>query len=202
MIRKLAGGICAVLALSAQAAGPPVQPLATLQDLMRYEVDANADPIWDAVGSIITRDGIAERQPRADAEWEEVRRHAILLLEATNLLVIPGRKVSAAPFPSDGPGVFGSADIQRRIDRHRPEFNAYALGLRAIVADEIKAIDKRDAKALQSLGESMDAACEACHVANWYPNEVVPELPPAPPPPTFSETAHQIVSPGDPALPQ
>jgi len=180
----------AILAVPGQASDVPVEPLATVQDLMRYAVDANADPIWDAVGAVTTRDGVAERQPRTDAEWDAVRRHAVLLLEATNLLVIPGRKVSAVPFRSDGPGVLGSADIQRTIDRNRGRFNAFALELRAIVSSELQAIDKHDANALQSLGESMDAACEACHVANWYPHEVVPELPAAPPAPKGRFKSH------------
>jgi len=182
--------VCAVLAVPVHASDLPLEPLATVQDLMRYAVDANADPLWDAVGSVTTRDGVVERRPRSDAEWDAVRRHAILLLEATNLLVIPGRKISADAFPSDGPGVLGSAEIQRHIDRNRVQFNAFALELRAVVVRELQAIDQHDANALQSLGESMDAACEACHVANWYPHEAIPDLPTTPPPPKGRFKAH------------
>jgi hypothetical protein len=43
-----------------------------------------------------TRDGSVEKQPRSDEDWQALRRHAVVLLEATNLLVIPGRRVLAA----------------------------------------------------------------------------------------------------------
>jgi hypothetical protein len=64
------------------------------------------------------------RQPRTEEQWSAVRQHAVVLLESTNLLMIPRRRVAAKPF-----------------------------------------------------------ACEACHLANWYPHEVVPPLPADPPPP-------------------
>lgn len=148
---------------------------------MQDEVDANADPIWAAVGSETTVKGEAARQPRSDAEWKAVRRHAVVLLEATNLLLIPGRQVAAQPFASAGPGVYSSSQVQQRIDQHRQQFNAHALGLQAIVQAELRAIDKHDAAGLQALGEGMDNACEACHRDNWYPHEKVPTLPFSPP---------------------
>ncbi|WDS37015.1 hypothetical protein [Pseudoxanthomonas sp.] len=164
-------------------AAPPVEALVTLQDLMLNEVDASADAIWDATGSITTSAGTIDRRPRTDADWDALRRHAIVLLESTNLLVIPDRKVTDAPFPSDGPGVFSSAQIQQQIDANRSEFNGLALGLRQVARAQLEAIDRRDVDALLQLGDAMDTACEACHRVNWYPNEVVPALPRDPPPP-------------------
>lgn len=160
------------------------EPLVTLQDLMREEVDASADPIWDAVGSIyILGKGNEERQPRTDAQWAAVRQHAVVLLEATNLLLIPGRKVSATPFAADGPGVLDSSQIQDRLDHHRVEFNSLAVGLRNVAQRVLAAVDARNPASLQAEGEALDAACEACHLANWYPHEVIPPLPADPPPP-------------------
>jgi hypothetical protein len=144
---------------------------------MRYEVDPSADHIWDSVGSITTASGTVERQPHTDAEWAELRRNAVVLVEATNLLVLPGRRVSMAEFPSDGPGVLSSAEIQQRLSGHRPEFDAYAVTLRGIARNVLAAVDTRNPTALLQLGEQMDGACEACHLANWYPHEVIPRLP-------------------------
>jgi hypothetical protein len=163
------------------ATSAPLEATATLQDLMRYEVDACADHIWDSVGSITTATGVVEREPRTDAEWAALRRDAVVLVEATNLLLIPGRQVSRAPFPSDGPGVFSSTEIQQRLAAHRAEFNAFALALRATARKILTAVDARDPAALLSSGEQLDGACEACHVANWYPHEIIPRLPATPP---------------------
>lgn len=134
------------------------------------------------MGSITTATGIVERQPRTDAQWAELRRNAVVLVEATNLLVIPGRQVSTAQFPSDGPGVLSSREIQQRLTNHRAEFDAYAVTLRGTARRILAAVDAKDPAALLQLGEQMDSACEACHLANWYPHELIPRLPTTPPP--------------------
>lgn len=152
---------------------------------MVNEVDASADAIWEATGTVTTAAGRVDRRPRNDAEWEALRRHAVILLESTNLLVIPDRRIAATPFPSDGPGVFSSAQIQQQVDGDRDAFNGFALGLRAVAQQQLAAIDARDVDQLLKLGDAMDTACEACHKANWYPNEVVPALPDNPPPPAL-----------------
>ena len=162
-------------------AAAPFESIATLQDLMRYEVDPSADYIWDSVGSITTASGTVERQPSTDAEWAQLRRNAIVLVEATNLLVLPGRRVSLTEFPADGPGVFSSVEIQQRLSGHRAEFNAFAVAFRRTARKILAAVDAKDSAALLQLGEQMDGACEACHLANWYPHEVIPRLPADPP---------------------
>src|SRR5262245_31585787 len=86
----------------AQQAPPPAQPqaeyrtTATVKDIMDSMVDPGSDYIWDAVETVVSAKGVEEKKPRTDEEWKEVRRHAIMLLEATNLLQIPGRHVAKA----------------------------------------------------------------------------------------------------------
>jgi hypothetical protein len=155
----------------------PLEATATIQDLMRYEVDPSADAIWDSVGSVTTASGTVERQPHTDAEWAALRRNAVILAEATNLLVVPGRQVSLTSFAPDGPGVFSSGEIQQRLADHGAEFAAFALALRGTARKILATIDARDPAGLMRLGEQMDSACEACHLANWYPHEVIPTLP-------------------------
>src|SRR3954470_23158627 len=75
-------------------ADAPFRLTASIRELMDSEVDPAADFIWASVASISTRAGLEERQPRTDEEWLEVRRHAITLIEASNLLVMKGRRVS------------------------------------------------------------------------------------------------------------
>jgi hypothetical protein len=189
-----AAAVCAACTSSAapsspsavQVAEPPAAvPLTTLQDLMRNEFDASADPIWEAVGTISTSEGTKEREPRSEADWLAVRQHAVVLLEATNLLLIPGRNVSLSPFPADGPGVFDSGQIQDRLDNERGQFDSLTLAFRAVASRVLLAVDRRDPQALSAAGEALDEACEACHRANWYPHEVIPALPAEPPPPAY-----------------
>src|ERR1044071_5559492 len=80
----------------AAAAAPqvPFQPDASIQDLMENVVDHNADILWESVAVISSEKGVEERQPRTDEERATVRSAAVTLAEATNLLMIPGRKVA------------------------------------------------------------------------------------------------------------
>ena len=67
---------------------------ATIKDIMDSLVDPSADYIWDAVATTVTAKGKEEKYPRTDEEWKELRRRAIQLMEASNLLLIPGRRVA------------------------------------------------------------------------------------------------------------
>lgn len=87
-------------------------------------------------------------------------------MEATNLLMMMKRRdVARVEFPSDGPGVYSSREIQEKLNADRIQFEA------------LSAIDARDPVALQQVGEAIDGVCEACHIANWYPHQVIPPLP-------------------------
>jgi len=98
------------------------------------------------------------------------------------LLAIPGRRVAPKEFPSDGPGVFSSQDIEAEVARRQQEFDAFAQGLRASGQRVLSAIDRRDVEALLKESAAMDGACEACHRSFWYPHEVIPALPAELPP--------------------
>jgi hypothetical protein len=149
---------------------------------MQLEIDPAADLIWGSVGTVVTRAGTLERQPHTAEEWSEVRNRALLLVEATNLLAVPGRRVASRDFPPDAPGVLGSADIQRQWDESPSAFAAYAGLLRDAGLAVMLAAEQQDAVALSRAGEALDDACEACHRANWYPHQIIPALPDMPNP--------------------
>jgi hypothetical protein len=76
------------------AAQSQLQPIAGVQDIMTYMVDPAADFLWESVSTSVTEKGAVEKQPRTDAEWNEVQRQAIILAEASNLLLMDGRRVA------------------------------------------------------------------------------------------------------------
>jgi hypothetical protein len=162
---------------NAPASSPEFLPRATIQDLMEFEIDPAADSLWGSVGTIVTAAGVEERKPRTDQQWRELRHKAIALVEATNLLLIPGREVASEKFASAGPGVLSSDEIARRLSTDPSRFAALTLALREVALRGLSAIDAKDADALSSAGEALDGACEACHVANWYPHQIIPALP-------------------------
>jgi hypothetical protein len=156
---------------------PSLQPVATLQELMQSEVDASADNIWDAVETTTGPGGEAHKQPGTNAEWQEVRRNAIVLIEAANLLTVEGRRLSAAPFPAEAAGALDSVEIEKRITQNRVVFDQYALALRQTARTLLAAIDAKDPQALVNAGGNLDEVCESCHMTFWYPNQVIPPFP-------------------------
>ena len=53
--------------------GPPYKPMVDVKNLMIAMVDPAADVLWDAVGTIITIEGVDEWYPETDEEWAEGR---------------------------------------------------------------------------------------------------------------------------------
>src|SRR6516162_11297772 len=84
---------------------PLFLPKASIRELMDAQVDPAADAIWDSVVITITAAGEDDRQPRTEAEWQAVRRSAIILIEATNLLMMDHRRIA----PPGAPAVPGEA---------------------------------------------------------------------------------------------
>ena len=145
---------------------------ATIKDIMDSLVDPSADYIWDAVATTITTKGKEEKYPRTDAEWKEVRRRAIHLMEASNLLLIPGRHVARPGEKAlDVRVELPPERIEALINQDRANFVNLAHGLYDSVLPALKAIDTKDKEALLEAGDAIDTACENCHFTYWYPKK-------------------------------
>jgi len=149
----------------------PYQITATVEDLMRSMVDPAADAVWDAVVTEVTAAGVTEHAPASPEDWAALRRSAITLVESTNLLVMPGRRIAAEGVRSDLPGV----DLEpEQIEALRAEnpgaWVQFVDGLRAGGLTVLDAIDRQDVEALLVAGDGLDLACENCHTTFWYPS--------------------------------
>src|SRR5215469_7002417 len=168
---------------SAASSGEPEYRLtATIKDLMDAEVDFNADWLWDAVSTETSVQGTIDRRPKTDDDWKEARNHAIALLEASNLLQMPGRAVSKPGEKSENPGIEeGPEEIKALMDADRATWIKYARGLYDSTKLVLDAIEKKDAEQMLDLGDQLDQACENCHMHYWYPHQFDPHpegLPP------------------------
>src|SRR5687767_1292461 len=90
---------------AAEAAAPEYHLEATIKDIMLGIIDTSADVVWLSVSFVNNEQGITETRPKSDEEWETVRRGALTLAEATNLLKMPGRRVARPHEKSETPGV-------------------------------------------------------------------------------------------------
>lgn len=160
---------------AAEASQPEYRTTGTIKDIMDSVVDPGADYIWDSVETVVSAKGIDEKFPRTDEEWKEVRRHAIQLLEATNLLQMTGRHVAKPGEKADDPSVeLQPEKIEELINKDRASWIKYAHGLHDATMEAFKAIEAKDKEALLNAGDGIDNACEKCHLQYWYPNERKP----------------------------
>lgn len=179
----------ALIAFAALAAGPAgcasepasdMEPTATVEELMRSMIDPAADAVWDAVVIEATADGIVETRPETEGHWLRLRRHAVTLAEASNLLLIEGRRIAAPESRSELPGIDLHPDaIQELVDEDWDGWVEVALGLHAASGVVLEAVQARDVDALLEAGTELDLACEDCHAVYWYPGYADPR--PAPP---------------------
>lgn len=133
-------------------------------------IDPSADALWDSVATTISAAGIEEKQPRTDEEWADVRRRSITLMEATNLLLLDGRRVAKPGEKAENPDVELSPEqIEATIGQDREAFVKLAHGLYDAAQLSLRAVETRNVPALLDSGGTIDGACESCHLKYWYP---------------------------------
>jgi hypothetical protein len=150
------------------------KPVVSVKELMKYMIDPLADNIFEAVGTTMTKDGVIDREPRTDEDWEKIQIGAVSLAEGANLL-----KVSRPFAPpgdlnnSTGPNAveLSPAQIAAKVERDPVEWNARIETLRNASLAVLEIVRKKDVKALWDAGEILDTACENCHRSYWYPRE-------------------------------
>jgi len=135
---------CATLLLTTGCTQPPpFQPVATVRQLMDSTIHPSAEVIFESVGTIISISGMEEIAPKNDEEWANVRRSALTLAEAGNLLMIGDR-------PRDKDTWFR---------------NARALTDVAMVA--VRATEAKNPAQLFEAGGQVYEVCQRCHDHYW-----------------------------------
>ena len=120
------------------AATPFVTDL-PMHDLMAHVLDPAADIIWGSSGEIVTAAGTESLVPTDDDGWHQVEFGAATLIEAANLLMLPGR----APDTKD--------------------WQEFALGLATMGQRAMAAAEAQDGDALFAAGADLYQVCLACH---------------------------------------
>jgi hypothetical protein len=151
------------------------RPTSTIREIMVSVVAPSAEGLWTSVGTVSNEKGTVNLEPKTAEEWDAVRRHAVALIEATNLLLIPGRHIAppGAPMLQAEEAVPGSTlrpdQIERQVLAGWSKWTDLAHALHDAAMPVLGAIDKKDAAALLTTGSELDMACENCHMTFWYP---------------------------------
>jgi len=157
------------------AVSSPFLATSSIRELMQSMVAPSAQGLWDAVGRVSDAKGTRDIEPKTDEEWAAVRRHAVSLMESTNLLMIQGRHVARAGEQTNkaddaDPGAeLPPAAIEKRINEEWAVWLGMAQALRTSAASMLDAVDRKDAARLESTGSDLDGVCETCHLTFWYP---------------------------------
>lgn len=164
--------IAAACSRPAPQAEAPLRPVATVRDIMDSMVDPSADFIWDSVSYTVNFNGVEDKQPRTDEEWKMVRRHAITLVEASNLLVMDGRHIAKPGEQAENEEVeLRPEQIETLVNQDRAAWVKFAHGLHDASLATLAATDAKNVQRLLDAGEKLDEACEQCHLKYWYPKE-------------------------------
>jgi hypothetical protein len=158
----------------------PMRVVASVQEIMAGMVDPFADAVWEAVSITITAAGENRRQPRTDAQWQQLRLHNLALIESANLLMLEGRRVVrvGGHITDEGfQGVLTTEQAEKKLLAERAAFVQFAGALREVANKMLQAVDARDPEQVFEVGTQMDEVCESCHVVFWYPTQQLPSAP-------------------------
>ena len=130
----VAGIAILMLAKAGSAQAPGFEPVGTIHQVMAGMVAPASDVIF----------AVPNHAPKDDKEWTSVQNSALILAEAGNLLMIPGRAKDSG------------------------DWMKFAKALRDAGSEAFKAANAKDAKALETIGDKVDDTCETCH-AKYLP---------------------------------
>ena len=124
---------------SASVAGPALEPVASVKQIMAGIVMPAAAKVWDSVSTIVSAAGVQENVPKNDEEWAVVGANAAALIESANLLTVGKRAVD----------------------------HGYWVKMAKAMADAgqtaLKAATDKNPEGILGAGETINQTCDNCH---------------------------------------
>lgn len=126
-------------ASSAPPSAPNAKPIASVRQIMLGMVEPAATVVFESVSTTVTKDGIDEKVPKTDADWQAVAASAAVLGEAGQLLMADGRAID------------------------RRDWNRFAELMVTSAREAIAAVEARSAAKLFDAGGAVYTSCDGCH---------------------------------------
>ncbi|MDO8908363.1 MAG: hypothetical protein Q7W55_07675 [Pseudohongiella sp.] len=112
-----------------------------MTEFMAHVVEPIADTLWKSAGWILDEnEGYYELYPTDDAGWENVHNHGAMIVEAGNLMMLPGRAVDGA-------------------------WMTYSEAISTVGGRIMTAADAQNKEDLFQAGAQLYSVCSACHQA-------------------------------------
>ena len=144
MIRRRSFAILAILAAcspkSPPADGPRFNTDLPMTELMGHVVDPAAFAYWKGSGTVVTARGARDLSPTTAEGWEALESAAAALIEAGNVLQLPGRPRDPAT-----------------------DWNRFAQDLSRTAIAAKAAAERHDKQAVFDQGAKLYQICTACH---------------------------------------
>jgi hypothetical protein len=119
--------------------GPAITPVASVKQIMAGITMPAAYVVFDSVATIVSKEGVEERQPRTDEEWAAVGAGAAALIESANLLLMGDRPVDQGDWVKM---------TQAMADAGR---------------EALKAVESKSPQGILAAGETINMSCDNCH---------------------------------------
>lgn len=147
----------------------------TLHEIMKDQIDKNADELWDVTNSAIGDAAGIDPAKMDDARWAKVIELATNVQSGARqiaaldpiVVVKPGVKIADEDVP------FGdsAASVQANVDNDRAGLRSFANNLADHMGQLIAAAKNKDAAKAGPLIDALDGVCESCHLEFWYPSQ-------------------------------
>jgi len=166
--------LCLPILASCAKTEPATENL-MLHDVMKNEIDANADALWDISNPAIGDQGGLDPAKLDDARWAKIAELADKVaagatkLAAMDPIVVAASGVTISD--SDAVGGHSAAQVQAAIDRNPAGLRAFAETLGTHMSNIAASARAHDAATAGPLIDQLDGVCESCHLEYWYPEQ-------------------------------
>jgi hypothetical protein len=168
------GALALGLAACNKQPEPPKQ--LTLHEVMKDEIDANADKVWDVTNDALGEQAELDPAKMSDGKWAQLEEYATKTAEGANKIaamappikvVKPGVKIA----DEDVPYGDSAASVQANVDKDPEMLHEFAGVLAAHMTELANAAKTHDAAKAGPLIDQLDGVCEDCHLEFWYPSQ-------------------------------
>ena len=141
----------------------------SVKDLMNGVINPNARQLWGGVSYVETEQGAVETIPQTQEDWDQLRTNALTLIEGSNALMLPGRRIATAGTAAVTPDFQFTPEEIEQLIRNDPD--NWIINLQTMQDSTLltlEAINRKDILGLTERSAAINESCETCHAQYWY----------------------------------
>jgi hypothetical protein len=140
----------------------------SVKDLMKTFINPNALELWGGVSFVQTQEGVVETIPQTQEDWDALRANAIALIEGSNALMLPGRRIDTSATVTTPDFQFTPQEIEQLLIEDPDSWIINLQTMQDSVLQTLEMIDRKDILGFTERGAIINESCETCHAQYWY----------------------------------